>query len=77
MPFSFLPKFNSLQCIFLCFQVHPSAVDLETSRFHNKMTLHVFGKEKRIMKAAQEKGALIIDNGMIKGKSRIFIFFFF
>ena len=41
------------------------------------MTLHVFGKEKRIMKAAQEKGALIIDNGMIKGKSRIFIFFFF
>ena len=50
---------------------------METSRFHNKMTLHVFGKEKRIMKTAQEKGALIIDNGMIKGKSRNFIFFFF
>ena len=41
---------------FLCFQVHPSAVDLETSRFHNKMTLHVFGKEKRIMK--KKKGIL-------------------
>ena len=37
-------------------QVHPSAVDLEVSRFRNKMVINVLGEQKRIMKAAKEEG---------------------
>ena len=39
-------------------QVHPSAVDLEVSRFRNKMVINVLGEQKRIMKAAKEEGEL-------------------
>ena len=47
-----IPQYISL---YSC-QVHPSAVDLEVSRFRNKMVINVLGEQKRIMKPAKEEG---------------------
>merc|ERR1712154_668282 len=41
------------------YKVHPSAVDLEVSRFRNKMVINVLGEQKRIMKAAKEEDETI------------------